>query len=79
MPYRHLAQQLTLKACLPVGRAILYYKIQISEMNMMEFMNEPLSDDEVEFLPILPEEDGQDGKKLAIPDILPLLPLRTES
>ncbi len=43
---------------------------------MMEFMNEPLSDDEVEFLPILPEEDGQDGKKLAIPDILPLLPLR---
>ena len=45
-------------------------------MNMMEFMNEPLSDDEVEFLPILPEEDGQDGKKLAIPDILPLLPLR---
>ena len=45
-------------------------------MNMMEFMNEPLSDDEVEFLPILPEEDGQDGKKLSIPDILPLLPLR---
>ena len=45
-------------------------------MNMMEFMNEPLSDDEVDFLPILPEEDGQDGKKLAIPDILPLLPLR---
>jgi ATP-dependent Lon protease len=45
-------------------------------MNMMEFMNEPLTDDEVEFLPILPEEDGQDGKKLAIPDVLPLLPLR---
>ena len=43
---------------------------------MMEFMNEPLTDDEVEFLPILPEEDGQDGKKLAIPDVLPLLPLR---
>jgi len=45
-------------------------------MNMMEFMNETLNDDEVEFLPILPEEDGQDGKKLAIPDVLPLLPLR---
>ena len=45
-------------------------------MNMMEFMNEPLTDDEVEFLPILPEEDGQDGKKLAIPEVLPLLPLR---
>ena len=43
---------------------------------MMEFMNEPLTDDEVEFLPILPEEDGQDGKKLAIPEVLPLLPLR---
>src|SRR5580700_2401228 len=45
-------------------------------MKMMEFMNEPLSDEEVEFLPLLPEEDGSDGKKLSVPDILPLLPLR---
>ena len=45
-------------------------------MNMMEFINEPLSDDEVDFLPMLPEEDSADGKKLAIPDILPILPLR---
>ena len=42
----------------------------------MEFVNEPLSDEEVEFLPILPEEDATDGKKLAVPDVLPLLPLR---
>jgi ATP-dependent Lon protease len=45
-------------------------------MNMMNFINEPLSEDEMDFLPILPEEEGADGKKLAIPDILPILPLR---
>ncbi|MDB5284209.1 MAG: ATP-dependent protease La, partial [Bacteroidota bacterium] len=43
---------------------------------MMNFANDPLSDDEVDFLPMLPEEEGADGKKLAIPDILPILPLR---
>lgn len=39
-------------------------------------MPETVNDDEVEFLPLLPEEDGADGKKLAIPDVLPILPLR---
>ena len=45
-------------------------------MNMSDFMNEPVSDDEVDFLPLLPEEEGSDSKKLSIPDVLPLLPLR---
>src|SRR5579862_4455243 len=44
-------------------------------MDIKQF-SEPLMDDDVEFLPILPEEDNQDGKKLAVPDVLPLLPLR---
>lgn len=45
-------------------------------MNSMEFLQQPVSDEEVEFLPILPEEEGADGKKLEIPDVLPILPLR---
>lgn len=45
-------------------------------MDIKNFLSQPISDEEVEFLPILPEEEGADGKKLDIPEILPLLPLR---
>lgn len=45
-------------------------------MNEMNFLQNPVSDEEVEFLPILPDEDGADGKKLDIPDTLAILPLR---
>jgi ATP-dependent Lon protease len=45
-------------------------------MKLQDFLSQPVSDEDVEFLPILPEEEGADGKKLEIPDILPLLPLR---
>lgn len=45
-------------------------------MNLDTFLSQPVSDEDMEFLPILPEEDGADGKKLEIPDILPILPLR---
>ena len=39
-------------------------------------MSDPISDDEVEFLPILPDEDDAFSKNTVIPDELPLLPLR---
>ncbi len=45
-------------------------------MDPMDFLQQPVSDDDVEFLPILPDEEGADGKKLDIPNILPILPLR---
>lgn len=45
-------------------------------MDLNNFLSQTVSDEDVEFLPILPEEDGADGKKLEIPDVLPLLPLR---
>jgi ATP-dependent Lon protease len=45
-------------------------------MDIKDFLSQPINDEEVEFLPILPEEEGADGKKLDIPDILPILPLR---
>lgn len=45
-------------------------------MDIKDFLSQPISDEDVEFLPILPEEDGPDGKKLDIPEILPILPLR---
>ncbi len=43
---------------------------------MMDFLQQPVSDEDVDFLPILPDEDSADGKKLDIPNILPILPLR---
>lgn len=45
-------------------------------MNLDNIFSQQVSDEDVDFLPILPEEDGADGKKLEIPDILPILPLR---
>jgi ATP-dependent Lon protease len=45
-------------------------------MNPMDFYQQPVSDEDVEFLPILPEEEGADGKKIDIPEVLALLPLR---
>lgn len=42
----------------------------------MDFLQQAASDEDVEFLPILPEEDMADGKKLDIPAVLPILPLR---
>ncbi|MBP7389794.1 MAG: endopeptidase La [Chitinophagales bacterium] len=42
----------------------------------MDFLQTPVNDDEMDFLPILPEEEGADGKKLDIPNALPILPLR---
>ena len=44
--------------------------------DMMDFIQPGGSDDEVDFLPILPEEDSADSKKIDIPQVLPLLPLR---
>lgn len=45
-------------------------------MSNMDFLQTPVNDDEMDFLPILPEEEGADGKKLDIPNALPILPLR---
>ena len=45
-------------------------------LDNFDFMNAPISDDEVDFLPILPDEDDADGVKPIIPEVLPLLPLR---
>ena len=45
-------------------------------MDAMDFISQPISDDDVDFLPILPDEDMADGKKIVIPNILPILPLR---
>jgi ATP-dependent Lon protease len=45
-------------------------------MDIKEFLSQPINDEEVEFLPILPDEEGTEGKKLDVPDILPILPLR---
>ena len=39
-------------------------------------MSQPVGDDDVEFLPILPDEDDLQSKPSNIPDELPLLPLR---
>jgi ATP-dependent Lon protease len=39
-------------------------------------MSSSLTDDEVDFLPILPDEEGDQSKGSDIPDELPLLPLR---
>lgn len=46
------------------------------DISKLDFIQQPISDEEMEFLPILPDEEGADGKKIDIPDILPLLPLR---
>lgn len=40
------------------------------------FLSQPMSDDDVEFLPILPDEDDPQTKRSDIPEELPLLPLR---
>lgn len=45
-------------------------------MDLKDYLSQPVNDEDVEFLPILPDEEGADGKKLDIPDILPILPLR---
>src|ERR1700759_710671 len=45
-------------------------------MNLNQALSDQLTDEEVEFLPILPEEDSGEGNKLAVPDVLPILPLR---
>lgn len=45
-------------------------------MDAMDFLQHPISDDEVDFLPILPDEETADGKKIVIPTTLPILPLR---
>ncbi len=45
-------------------------------MDAMDFLQHPISDDEVDFLPILPDEETTDGKKIVIPNTLPILPLR---
>ncbi|MBS1612914.1 MAG: endopeptidase La [Bacteroidetes bacterium] len=45
-------------------------------MNLDHIFSQQVSDEDVDFLPILPEEDGADGKKLEIPNVLPILPLR---
>ena len=41
-----------------------------------DYYTQPLSDDEVDFLPILPDEEDSNTKQSDIPDQLPLLPLR---
>ncbi|MBK7147941.1 MAG: endopeptidase La [Bacteroidetes bacterium] len=48
----------------------------MKEINSLNFIQQPVNDDEMDFLPILPDEEGADGKKLDIPDALPILPLR---
>jgi ATP-dependent Lon protease len=48
----------------------------MDKKDMMDFLQQPVSDEDVDFLPILPEEDIADGKKIDIPTVLPLLPLR---
>lgn len=45
-------------------------------MDTMDFLQHPISDDDVDFLPILLDEETADGKKIAIPNVLPILPLR---
>ncbi|MCS6934376.1 MAG: endopeptidase La [Chitinophagales bacterium] len=45
-------------------------------MNDLRFFQNSDTDEEVDFLPILPDEDGADGKKIDIPEALPILPLR---
>ena len=47
-------------------------------MNLDHIFSQQVSDEDVDFLPILPEEDGADGKKLEIPNVLPILPLRNK-
>lgn len=42
----------------------------------MDFLQQPVSDEDMDFLPILPDEDSAEGKKLEIPTVLPILPLR---
>ena len=42
----------------------------------MDFLQQPVSDEDMDFLPILPDEDMADGKKIDIPTVLPILPLR---
>lgn len=41
-----------------------------------DFLMQHYSDDDADFLPILPDEDNDKQAKTPIPDILPLLPLR---
>ncbi len=48
----------------------------MDKKDMMDFLQQPVTDDDVDFLPILPEEDIADGKRIDIPDVLPILPLR---
>jgi ATP-dependent Lon protease len=48
----------------------------MDKKDMMDFLQQPVNDEDVDFLPILPEEDMADGKKLDIPAVLPILPLR---
>lgn len=45
-------------------------------MDVMDFLPQAGSDEELDFLPILPDEDNNDSKKLDIPNVLPVLPLR---
>lgn len=45
-------------------------------MQLEQFLSQQMSDDEVDFLPILADEDTGEGKKIDIPDTLPILPLR---
>jgi len=48
----------------------------MDKKDMMDFLQPPVTDEDVEFLPILPEEEAADGKKIEIPTVLPILPLR---
>ncbi len=48
----------------------------MEKKDMMDFLQQSGTDEEVDFLPILPEEESLDGKKLDIPAVLPVLPLR---
>lgn len=45
-------------------------------MNKIDFLPQIGSDEELDFLPILPDEDNNDNKKIDIPNVLPILPLR---
>lgn len=42
----------------------------------LDFLGQSGGDEELEFLPILPEEDNADSKNIDIPNTLPILPLR---
>ncbi len=44
--------------------------------DVMDFLPQHTTDEELDFLPILPEEDTTDGKKIEVPDVIPMLPLR---